>query len=218
MVKRRDFFQKRLIKICSKCRASTSRYKLRRRKKALKQLKDNGYVNTDYGALTWDQAGDLVASGKAVFCQMGDWMEGHFKSLGLKPGVDFDYQPSPGTDGVFSLHFDCFVIPKGAPHPVSAEKWLSLLSTKEAETAFCPLKGATPPRLDAFTDMYDSVSQKTLAAFRDPKTVIVESAWAAPPESWLGVYGSMLSGFFENPNLDQGIKDFADAYTTVFGQ
>ncbi len=185
---------------------------------ALKELKDNGYINSDWDALTWDQAGDLVASGKAVFCQMGDWMEGHFKSLGLKPGIDFDYQPSPGTNGIFVIHFDSFVLPKGAPHPLAAEKWLSLLTTKEAETVFCPLKGATPPRLDAFTDMYDSVSQKTLAAFRNPKTIFVQSEFAGPPESWLGTYGSMLSGFLENPNLDQGVKAFADAYATVFGQ
>lgn len=183
---------------------------------ALKRLKDNGYINTDYDALTWDQAGDLLVSNKAVFCQMGDWMKGHFTSLGWKPGVDFGYQPSPGTDGIFSLHFDCFVLPKGAPHVTAARKWLSLLTTKEAETAFCPIKGATPPRLDAFTDMYDPISQNILSAFRDPNTVIVQSCFAAPPEAWLGAYGSMLSGFFEKPDVAQGIKDFADTYSSVF--
>lgn len=184
---------------------------------AWKRLKDNGYVNTDYGALTWDQAADLLVANKAVFYQMGDWAKGHFNSVGWKSGVDFGYQPSPGTDGMFTLHLDCFVLPKGAPHPISAAKWLSLLTTKEAETAFCPIKGATPPRLDAFTDMYDVISQDILAAFRDPNTRIVESAWAAPPEAWLGAYGSMLSGFFENPDVEQGVKDFAEAYEIVFG-
>ena len=183
---------------------------------AWKYLKENGYVNTDYGALTWDQAGDLLISDRAVFCQMGDWMKGHLTSAGWKAIVDFGYQPSPGTDGMFTLHLDCFVLPKGAPHPTAARKWLSLLGTKEAETAFCPIKGATPPRLDAFTDMYDEVSQDILAAFRNPNTIIVESAWAAPPEAWLGAYGSMLSGFFEHPNVDQGVKDFAETYSIVF--
>ena len=183
---------------------------------AWKRLKENGYVNADYGALTWDQAGDLLVSEKAVFCQMGDWMKGHFTSLGWTSGVEFDYQPSPGTDGMFTLHLDCFVLPKGAPHPTAAHKWLSLLATKEAETAFCPIKGATPPRLDAFTDMYDVISQDILTAFRAPSTTIVESAWAAPPEAWLGTYGSMLSGFFEKPDVDQGVNDFAEAYDIVF--
>jgi glucose/mannose transport system substrate-binding protein len=183
---------------------------------AWKYLKESGYVNTDYGALTWDQAGDLLISDRAVFCQMGDWMKGHLTSAGWKATVDFGYQPSPGTDGMFTLHLDCFVLPKGAPHPIAARKWLSLLATKEAETAFCPIKGATPPRLDAFTDMYDEVSQDILAAFRNPNTIIVESAWAAPPEAWLGAYGSMLSGFFERPNVDQGVKDFAETYSIVF--
>ena len=183
---------------------------------AWKRLKDNGYVNADYGALTWDQAGDLLVSKKAVFCQMGDWMKGHFTSLGWESGVDFNYQPSPGTEGMFTLHLDCFVLPKGAPHAAAARKWLSLLATAEAETAFCPIKGATPPRLDAFTDMYDVISQDILAAFRDTDTIIVESAWAAPPEAWLGAYGSMLSGFFESPDVDQGVRDFAETYEIVF--
>jgi glucose/mannose transport system substrate-binding protein len=117
---------------------------------------------------------------------------------------------------MFTLHLDCFVLPKGAPHETAAKKWLSLLTTKEAETAFCPIKGATPPRLDAFTDMYDVISQDILAAFRDPNTSIVESAWAAPPEAWLGAYGSMLSGFLENPDVDRGVRDFADTYIIVF--
>ena len=183
---------------------------------AWKKLKESGYVNSDYGALTWDQAGDLLVADKAVFCQMGDWMKGHFTSLGWASGEEFSYQPSPGTEGMFTLHLDCFVLPKGAPHPTAAAKWLSLLATKEAETAFCPIKGATPPRLDAFTDMYDVISQDILAAFRDPNTTIVESAWAAPPEAWLGAYGSMLSGFFENLNINQGVADFAETYDIVF--
>jgi glucose/mannose transport system substrate-binding protein len=183
---------------------------------ALKRLMNSGYVNSDYGALTWDQAGDLLVAEKAVFVQMGDWMKGHFTSLGWESGVDFSYQPSPGSEGMFTLHLDCFVLPKGAPHETAAKKWLSLLTTKEAETAFCPIKGATPPRLDAFTDMYDVISQDILAAFRDPNTSIVESAWAAPPEAWLGAYGSMLSGFLENPDVDRGVRDFADTYIIVF--
>jgi hypothetical protein len=64
--------------------------------------------------------------------------------------------------------------------------------------------------------MYDVISQDILAAFRDADTVIVESAWAAPPEAWLGAYGSMLSGFFERPDVDQGVRDFAETYEIVF--
>jgi len=182
---------------------------------AIKHMLDEGYINSDYAALTWDKAADLLVADKAVFYQMGDWVKGHFNAVGWKSGVDFNYQSSPGTEGVFSLHLDCFVFPQGAPHPTTAKKWLHLLRTAEAETVFCPLKGATPPRLDAFTDMYDVISQDILKDFRDPDTTIVESAFAGPPEAWLDVFGRMFSNFFEKPNVDQGVKDFARAYRSI---
>ena len=95
---------------------------------------------------------------------------------------------------------------------------MKLLSTVEAETAFCPIKGATPPRLDAPIDMYDDISKDILKAFRDPSTKIVQSAWAQPPEGWLDVYGGMLSKFVENPDVEHGIKEYADGYKSVFSK
>jgi len=184
----------------------------------VKTLIDNGYINSDYSALTWDQASDLLMTEEAVFYQMGDWAKGHFTSAGWEPKVDFDYQPSPCTEGVFTLHLDGFSLCKGAPHKDAAIKWLKLLSTVEAETAFCPIKGATPPRLDAPIEMYDDISKDILNAFRDPSTKIVQSAWAQPPEAWLDVYGGVFSKFAENTDIEQGIKDYADGYMKVFGK
>ncbi|MBN2050041.1 MAG: carbohydrate ABC transporter substrate-binding protein [Spirochaetales bacterium] len=182
----------------------------------LKALIEKGYINTDYSALTWDQAGDVLMRDEGVFYSMGDWAKGHFTSAGWKPKVDFDYVTNPGTEGFFTLHFDGFSLCKGAPHPEIARKWLTFLTTAEAETAFCPIKGATPPRLDAPTDMYDAISLDILADFRDPQTEIVQSVFAQPPEEYLGVLGSMLSGFMENPDVEKGIADYASAYDSIY--
>ncbi len=176
-----------------------------------------GYINDDYSALTWDQAGDLLMRDEAVFYSMGDWVKGHFTSAGWEPKVDFDYQPNPGTDGSFTLHFDGFSLCNDAPHPDAVMKWLEFLTTVEAENTFCPIKGATPPRLDALTDMYDEISQDILADFRDPDTKIGQSIFAQPPEQYLGVYGSMFSDFAENPDVDRGVRLYAEAYERVFG-
>jgi len=182
---------------------------------SMKRMIDNDYINSDYAALTWDQAADLLVEDKAVFYQMGDWVKGHFNAVGWESVKDFNYQTTPGTQGVFSLHFDCFVLPEGAPHPTAARKWLQMLKTVEAETVFNPIKGATPPRVDAFTDMYDDISQDILSDFRDPETVIVESAFAGPPSAWLDVFGRMFSKFFENPDVERGVKNFAQAYRSI---
>ncbi|MBN1837441.1 MAG: carbohydrate ABC transporter substrate-binding protein [Spirochaetales bacterium] len=179
-------------------------------------LFDRGFVNSDYSALTWDQASDLLMTEEAVFYQMGDWAKGHFTSAGWKPKVDFDYQPSPGTEGSFTLNLDGFSLCKGAPHKDAVIKWLTVVSSVEAETAFCPIKGATPPRLDAPIDMYDDISKDILKAFRDPATKVVQSCFSGPPESWLDVYGGMISKFAEHRNVAQGVREFAEAYRKVF--
>ena len=182
----------------------------------LSVLIKKGYINNDYSALTWDQAADVLMTDKGVFYSMGDWAKGHFTSGGWVPKVDFDYVTNPGTEGYFTLHLDGFSLCKDAPHLDITMKWLEFLTSAEAETIFCPLKGATPPRLDAPIDMYDEVSLDILNDFRDPNTKIVQSVFAKPPEEYLGVMGNMLSGFMENPDVEQGIKDYAAAYATIY--
>lgn len=182
----------------------------------LGKLIEKGYINNDYSALTWDQAADVLMTDKGVFYSMGDWAKGHFTAAGWQPKVDFDYAVCPGTDGYFSLHFDGFSLIKDAPHSEITMKWLEFLTSSEAETIFCPLKGATPPRLDAPIDMYDDISLDILADFRDPNTKIVQSVFARPPEAFLGVIGSMLSGFMENPDIEQGVRDYAAAYAGIY--
>jgi len=184
----------------------------------VKELVEKGYINSDHSALTWDQGSDLLMTDEAVFYPMGDWAKGHFTSAGWKPKVDFDYQPYPGTDGVFEINLDGFTLCKDAPHKDAAIKWLTMVSSVEAETAFCPIKGAIPPRLDAPTDMYDDISKDILKAFRDPSTKIVEGAFSGPPEAWLDVYGGVISKFIESLDIEQGIKDYADGYRKVFGK
>ncbi len=184
----------------------------------LRELVVRKLINADFSALTWDQAADLMASGKAVFYVMGDWAKGHFTSMKLKPNVDFGYQSFPGTDKVFLGHSDCFVLPRGVKKKV-AKDWLKFLTTAEAETAFCPIKGATPPRLDApVKGIYDSISVEILKKFRDPKVVKILSQFGAPPESYLDVFGTAFSKFFQNPVVnDKQLEMFKEAYEEVFG-
>lgn len=184
----------------------------------IKTIKDRGYINKDYNALTWDQASDLLMTNKAAFFQMGDWVKGHFTAGGWKPQKDFDYSTSPGTAGVFGLHFDSFCLVKGAPNVENVKNWLKMLTTVEAQNAFCVLKGAAPVRLDAPLDGYDEITKTSLKAFRDPKTKIVQDAWALPPEAWLGMIGDVFSAYAEKTDIELGIGEYAAAYKKVFSK
>lgn len=182
-----------------------------------KKLIDNDYINSDYSALTWDQAADMMVNGDAVFYVMGDWSKGHFTAMEMEPNEDFAYQPFPGSSDTFIGHSDCFVLPKGVEKEV-AVNWIKYLTTVEAENTFCPIKGATPPRLDAPVEgIYDEISQEILANFRNKDVDKVLSQFGAPPESYLDVFGTAFSEFFNDPMVDNDTMDkFDKAYNEVF--
>ena len=50
-----------------------------------------GYTNSDAASLTWQDAGKLVADGKAAFNVMGDWQDGYFS--GTKAGDNLALKP-----------------------------------------------------------------------------------------------------------------------------
>ena len=39
---------------------------------AMKKILDNGYLNSDYSALTWDEAANILRTDKALLYPMGD--------------------------------------------------------------------------------------------------------------------------------------------------
>ncbi len=189
-------------------------------KKALNVMADlnnKGFINSDFSALTWDQAGQMLTAGKAAFFVMGDWTKGLFDASGAKPNVDYGYQSFPGSDGYFVGHADCFVLPKGIESEVS-KKWLKFLTTKEAETVFCPLKGATPPRLDAPVEgIYDEVSIEIMDKFRDAEVLKVLSQFGAPPESYLSLFGTAFSEFMVESEVNEStLENFDLTYEEVF--
>ena len=57
-----------------------------------------GYVNPDHSALTWDQANDLVISGKAGMTIMGDWVDGYNAS---KNFADYGWALAPGNNDIY---------------------------------------------------------------------------------------------------------------------
>jgi glucose/mannose transport system substrate-binding protein len=180
------------------------------------ELKEKEYINSDYNAITWDQAGQLLASEKAAFFVMGDWTKGLFDATGLKANKDYGYQSFPGST-CFLGHADCFVLPIGVEKKIALD-WLKFLTTVEAETIFCPLKGATPPRLDAPVEgIYDEISVEIMNKFRDKNVFKVLSQFGAPPEAYLSLFGTAFSEFMLNPVVDDAaLENFDVTYEEVF--
>jgi glucose/mannose transport system substrate-binding protein len=105
-----------------------------------------GYVNADHSSLTWDQANDLIISGKAAMTIMGDWIDGDYTA---KKFTDYGWAPVPGNDGIYDALSDTFGLPKGAKNPEGIKAFLTLLGSAEGQDIFNPLKGSIPARTDA---------------------------------------------------------------------
>jgi glucose/mannose transport system substrate-binding protein len=160
-----------------------------------------GYTNSDAGSLTWQDAGKLIADGKAAFNVMGDWQDGYFSgtkkggNLALKPGTQYGWAPVPGTDNVYDWLSDSFTLPKGAPHRAAAVQWLTFLGGRLAQDTFNPVKGSIPARKDARTGLYGPYLKTALKDWKSDALagslthgVVAHAAWATDIGTALGLF------------------------------
>jgi glucose/mannose transport system substrate-binding protein len=160
-----------------------------------------GYTNSDAGSLTWQEAGKLVADGKAAFNVMGDWQDGYFSgtkkggNLALKPGTQYGWAPVPGTAGVYDWLSDSFTLPKGAPHRAAAVQWLTFLGTRVAQDTFNPVKGSIPARKDANAKLYGPYLKTALKDWKRDQLagslthgVVADAAWSTDFGTALGLF------------------------------
>ncbi len=123
------------------------------------------YTNKDAATLSdWQPASKLVADGDAAFNIMGDWAYGYYANpapngLALKPHTDFDWTPTPGTQGIFVFLSDSFVLPVGNKNAQGTLDWLTVAASKEGQEAFNPLKGSICARTDCNQSLFSEYSQ-----------------------------------------------------------
>jgi len=123
------------------------------------------YTNSDASTLSdWQPASKLVADGDAAFNIMGDWAYGYFANaapngLALTPHTDFDWTPTPGTQGIFVFLSDSFVLPVGNKNPDGTLAWLTIAASKAGQEAFNPLKGSICARTDCDQSLFSEYSQ-----------------------------------------------------------
>ncbi len=152
------------------------------------------YVNSDHGALTWDEAMGLVAKGEAAMSVMGDCGAGEFIVAEKIYGEDFGAFYAPGAADIFGISLDVFALPKGSKHPTNAVNWLKALASSEAQSAFAGPKGFIPARTDA--DMSEGFSDYQ----RDSSAVHFSNAayyrpgmWSGTPEAFMGKLTDIIS-------------------------
>ncbi|MEZ0095792.1 ABC transporter substrate-binding protein [Streptacidiphilus sp. EB129] len=171
------------------------------------------------GAMSWDQVSAQVGTGKAAYQIMGDWTEASFTvTLGLQPHTEYDWAPTPGTQGVFLFASDCFTLPVGARDRDATIAWLTECGSQSGQDAFTTVKGAIPPRADVGADertLFDPYLQWSLDEWKQNTVagslthgVVASGAWNAAVDAAVTAY----LGDSDVNRLQQGLVAAARQY------
>ncbi len=161
------------------------------------------YANEDRSALSWADAAQRVLDGTGAMTIMGDWAHGYFINKGAKPGEDYGWAPSPGTDGWFMWLSDSFGLPVGAPHRENAIEWLKVCGSREGQDAFNPKKGSIPARTDPDLSLYDEYLLYSIERFAKDALAPSVVHGAAANEAYMTEYNNALNVFSANRDRAQ---------------
>jgi glucose/mannose transport system substrate-binding protein len=107
-------------------------------------------LSVDSNVQDWNQATNLVITGKAGGQIHGDWAQGEFQVAGQVAGEDYTCLPGLGVNEIIATGGDAFYFPlNDDPEITAAQKDLaSLMISQEVQVAFNLKKGSLPIRGD----------------------------------------------------------------------
>lgn len=117
----------------------------------------------------WNQATNLVITGKAGGQIHGDWAQGEFQVAEQVAGEDYTCLPGLGVNEIIATGGDAFYFPlNDDPEITAAQKELaSLLISKEVQVAFNLKKGSLPIRGDVDLSAANDCMKKGLKILAD---------------------------------------------------
>lgn len=117
----------------------------------------------------WNQATNLVITGKAAAQIMGDWAQGEFAVAGKTAGVDYTCLPGLGVNEILDTDGDAFYFPVNDDPDIQAAQLqlAELLLSPEAQVAFNLKKGSLPVRGDIDLSAANDCMKKGLKILAD---------------------------------------------------
>ena len=167
-----------------------------------KELVDAGYFNADANAYGYIDSANMVANGEAAMTLMGTWIGGHFASLEMTPGEDFDYFSFPTIDEDTpraSLGpIDTFVVSADANNAAAAKAFLAHLTSPDVQWAFAEGAGNLAPSLMVDTGNYNDVVARIAGEIAESAVYAFNYDLATPPPvAEVGL--NSFSEFMANP-------------------
>ena len=121
----------------------------------------------------WNQATNMVITGKAAAQIMGDWAQGEFAVAGKVAGKDYTCLPGLGVNEILDTGGDSFYFPKQKdPEKTKAQMVLAkTLLSKETQVAFNLKKGSLPVRGDVDLKAANDCMKKGLEILKAGKVL-----------------------------------------------
>ncbi|MFT3890905.1 MAG: ABC transporter substrate-binding protein [Anaerolineales bacterium] len=159
------------------------------------------FIDKGTDALSWQEAAELVASGKAAFIVMDDRANGYFLERGKAPTVDYNWAPVPGTDGAFQFYSDSFVLAEDALNEKNARTWLAFVGSQKGQETFNVKAGTMCARVDCDPSLFDKYVQSSMASWPNDALAGSLSYGMVANARWKSEIDAALTTFLQNGEL-----------------
>ena len=174
-----------------------------------------GLVDEGSPGRNWNDATNLVITGKAAVQMMGDWAKGEFIAAGQTPGEQYGCTV---LGGGYIMGGDVFVFPKidDEAQKAAQDKLAQVMFAPETQIEFNMKKGSVPVRLDVDVSDMDACAQKGMAELRDPAQQIPSDNFLSTPDL-VGAVQDAITQFWHNPSMkvETFIENYAGAVETA---
>ena len=163
-----------------------------------------GMVDDGNVGRAWNDATNMVITGKAGAQIMGDWAQGEFSVAGQTAGKEYDCLPGLGVHPVLDTGGDAFYFPKPVddnPEIVAAQMQMaSLLVSPAVQVGFNLKKGSLPIRADIDMSTANACMQKGIEILNNPDNVLPSGEQAWTPDTQ-GQFEDLWVEFFNSPDM-----------------
>ena len=124
------------------------------------------YINDDAASIGLTESNQNIIEGNAAFIHQGNWAAGAYRNAeNFAYNEDWGFKTFPGTEGMYTLHFDSFLYPGNNPSPEATRTWLEFVGGQDAQIAFNQYKGSIPTRTDVDMNEFGPYLQETAEDF-----------------------------------------------------
>lgn len=177
------------------------------------------YVDQGSPGRNWNDATNMVMTGRAAMQIMGDWAKGEFSAAGMVPGEDYGCAMPPGNENAYVLVVDVFTFARtDDPDQVAAQEALAqVMMDPEVQVAFNAVKGSVPARLDAPVGSLDMCAQIGAAVLADEANHLPSFSMAMSSDLG-GAIEDAVTQFWNTPSLsaEDGAEMFAQTLEQAF--